>query len=96
MEPVTLALMLFKAAAAHPEAAASAVGHATRPGVIDVQKMQGSVVDLSKGILACYHRTAHFEQADLVQSPSRARRSTAPSTQLSSGSPIPACRVRAI
>jgi hypothetical protein len=69
MEPVTLALMLFKAAAAHPAAAASAVGAAARPGVIDVQKMQGSVVDLSKGVLACYHRTAHFEQTDLVQAP---------------------------
>lgn len=70
MEPISmLAYMLLKTAAANPSAAASAVSGATRPGVVDVSKVQGSFADLSKGILQCYHRTGHYEQADIVQSP---------------------------
>ena len=50
-------------------AATSALEKARAPGTVDVAKMQGSFADLSRGVLHCYHKTARFENADLVGSP---------------------------
>lgn len=66
MDPVTL---LVAALAKNPDLAASAVEAATRPGTVDVAKMQTSLVDVSRGILTCYHRTAKFRQTDIVATP---------------------------
>ncbi|MFZ6847798.1 hypothetical protein [Undibacterium sp. RuRC25W] len=66
MDPVSLLVM---ALAKNPELAASAAGAVLKPGTVDVEKMQGNLVDLSKGILTCYHRTAKFRQTDVVATP---------------------------
>lgn len=66
MDPVSLLLL---ALAKNPELAASAAATALKPGTVDLARMQDSFVDLSKGILNCYHRTAKFRQADVVDSP---------------------------
>lgn len=66
MDPITLALtFLLK----NPSFAASAVQSTSGPGKIDVAKMQGNLVDLSKGILTCYHKSAKFHQTDIVKNP---------------------------
>ena len=49
--------------------AQSTLRAATAPGVVDLAKMQSSVVDLSKGVLSCYHKTARFQIVDVVQAP---------------------------
>lgn len=66
MDPVS---MLLAAALKNPEVAASAVQAVNAPGAVDIVKMQGSLVDLSKGILKCYHKTAVFRQTDIVKTP---------------------------
>src|SRR4051812_25736760 len=53
----------------NPNATAAAANAALAPGVVDVARMQGSLVDLSQGILTCYHRTARFHQTDIVATP---------------------------
>lgn len=72
MDP-TLILTFFLQ---NPQMAASAASTAkqvatevTRPGDVDVSKMQQSLVDMSRGVLHCYHRTARFRFVDVVQSP---------------------------
>ena len=57
------------ALAKNPDLAASAAQSMTAPGTVDVAKMQGSLVDLSKGILTCYHKSAKFRQTDIVKTP---------------------------
>ncbi|MEY8688908.1 MAG: hypothetical protein AB9M53_03390 [Leptothrix sp. (in: b-proteobacteria)] len=47
----------------------AAVQNATAPGQVDVAKMHGSLADLSRGVLTCYHKTARFSQVDVVQQP---------------------------
>ena len=47
----------------------SAAERATAPGTVDVARMQGSLVDLSKGVLFCYHRTARFGTVDYLGAP---------------------------
>jgi hypothetical protein len=49
--------------------AASAAKSLTTPGTVDVARMQSSLVDLSRGILTCYHKTAKFRQTDVVKTP---------------------------
>ncbi len=66
MDPVTLLVM---ALAKNPDLAASAAQNALKPGTVDVARMQGSLADLSKGILTCYHKTAKFRQTDIVATP---------------------------
>lgn len=66
MEPVS---MLLVVALKNPEMAASAVQAVNAPGAVDIGRMQGSLVDLSKGILKCYHKTAVFRQTDIVKTP---------------------------
>ncbi len=66
MDPVS---MLLVAALKNPELAASAVNSVNAPGAVDIVRMQGSLVDLSKGILKCYHKTAVFRQTDIVKTP---------------------------
>ena len=66
MDPVSLALTFFLQ---NPQAAVSAAERATTPGTVDVARMQGSLVDLSKGVLHCYHRTARFETVDYLGAP---------------------------
>ncbi|MBI3348286.1 MAG: hypothetical protein HY020_13915 [Burkholderiales bacterium] len=66
MDPVS---MLLAAALKNPEMAASAVNAVNAPGAVDIVRMQGSLVDLSKGILKCYHKTAVFRQTDIVKTP---------------------------
>jgi hypothetical protein len=66
MDPIS---MLLAAALKNPELAASAVNSVNAPGAVDIVRMQGSLVDLSKGILKCYHKTAVFRQTDIVKTP---------------------------
>lgn len=66
MDPITL---LVTALAKNPDMAASAAQSLTIPGTVDVAKMQTSLVDLSRGILTCYHKTAKFRQTDVVKTP---------------------------
>jgi hypothetical protein len=53
----------------HPQAAASGAAHMTRPGIVDTSAMQQSFADLSRGVLNCYHRTARYVVADVIQAP---------------------------
>jgi len=53
----------------NPDAAVAGAQHLSRPGVVDVQQMKASFADLSRGILECYHRTARYQVADVVQKP---------------------------
>ena len=66
MDPVSLALTFFLN---NPSMAAAAVNKATAPGTVDVSRMQESLVDLSRGVLKCYHPTARFNSVDAVGSP---------------------------
>ncbi|RYF16285.1 MAG: hypothetical protein EOO30_11460 [Comamonadaceae bacterium] len=66
MDPVSLLVTLMMK---NPDATAAAANAALAPGVVDVARMQGSLVDLSQGILTCYHRTARFRQTDILGSP---------------------------
>ena len=66
MDPISLILI---ALAKNPDLAASAAQSMAAPGMVDVAKMQGSLVDLSKGILTCYHKSAKFRQTDIVKTP---------------------------
>jgi hypothetical protein len=66
MDPASLLLTLLMK---NPDFAASAAQSAVAPGAVDVTKMQGSLVDLSKGILTCYHKTARFRQTDIIKTP---------------------------
>jgi hypothetical protein len=66
MDPASLLLTLLMK---NPDFAASAAQNAMAPGTVDVAKMQGSLADLSKGILNCYHKTAKFRQTDIVKTP---------------------------
>ena len=53
----------------HPGAVTQGAARAARPGVVDAKAMQASFADLTKGILNCYHRTARYQVADVVQAP---------------------------
>ena len=66
MDPITLALTFLLQ---HPNVAASGVEQITRPGTVDVAQMTASFADLSRGILNCYHRTARYQVADVIQKP---------------------------
>lgn len=66
MDPITL---LVTALAKNPDMAVSVANSLTKPGTVDVAQMQTSLVDLSKGILTCYHKTAKFRQTDVVKTP---------------------------
>lgn len=66
VDPVSVLVM---ALAKNPGLAASAVETATKPGAVDVAKMQMSLADVSRGILTCYHKTAKFRQTDIVATP---------------------------
>jgi len=66
MDPVSLALTFFMQ---NPSLAMSAAEKATAPGSVDVARMQESLVDLSKGVLLCYHRTARFGAVDYIGAP---------------------------
>ena len=66
MEPISLILM---ALAKHPDVAASAARSMSTPGAVDVAKMQVSLVDMSRGVLTCYHKIAKFRQTDIVKTP---------------------------
>lgn len=66
MDAVSLLVM---ALAKNPEIVTSAAKASLKPGVVDVAKMQESLVDLSKGILTCYHKSARFRQADILGTP---------------------------
>ena len=41
----------------------------TRPGTVDVARMQSSFPELTRGILTCYHRTAKYQVAQVLESP---------------------------
>ncbi|MQA21912.1 hypothetical protein [Rugamonas rivuli] len=66
MDPITL---LVAALAKNPDTVASTAKTLTTPGTVDVVKMKTSLVDLSRGILACYHKTAKFRQTDVLTTP---------------------------
>jgi hypothetical protein len=66
VDPVSILVM---ALAKNPDLAKSAANAALKPGTVDVAKMRGSLADLSKGILNCYHKSARFRQTDIVGTP---------------------------
>ena len=53
----------------NPGQVAAGAQHLTRPGAVDTAQMSQSFADLSRGILHCYHRTARYQFADVVQTP---------------------------
>ena len=66
MDPASL---IFTFLMKNPNLAADAANTAMAPGAVNVSQMQGSLADLSKGVLTCYHRTARFRQTDVVAAP---------------------------
>ncbi len=66
MDPLSFALSMFLK---NPEMSASVAKTAAAPAVVDVGKMKASFADLSMGILQCYHKTARYQLADVVQTP---------------------------
>lgn len=66
MDPASLLLTLMMQ---NPNLAMNAAKSALTPGAVDVVRMQESLVDLSQGILYCYHRTARFRQTDIMATP---------------------------
>jgi hypothetical protein len=62
-----LSLLMKNPNVAH--SAAELAQRATAPGIVDVAKMQTSVVDLARGVVTCYHRTAHFRAVDVAPGP---------------------------
>jgi hypothetical protein len=66
MDPATLLLTLLMK---NPAAAMDTARTAMAPGGVDVVQMQGSLVDLSRGILNCYHHSARFRQTDILGTP---------------------------
>lgn len=65
MDPVSLALAVLMKSPGVTSAARSA----TSPGVVNVERMQSSLADLSREVLHCYHKTARFQTTDVVASP---------------------------
>jgi hypothetical protein len=63
MDPVTIALSLLMK---NPHMAVDMAQRATAPGIVDIAKMQGSVADLARGVLTCYHKTARFHATDVA------------------------------
>jgi len=53
----------------NPQTAAAGAAHAIRPGTVDTAVMQQSFADLTRGVLNCYHRTARYVVADVIQAP---------------------------
>ena len=66
MDPVS---MIFSFFLQNPQMAVSAAERALMPGTVNVHQMQGSLVDLSRGVLHCYHRTARFSRVDYLGAP---------------------------
>ncbi len=69
MDPVSIGLALLLKNPQVLLAAASVAGVVAAPAAVDIAKMQGSIADLSKGVLLCYHKTARFHLSDVVQAP---------------------------
>lgn len=67
MDPVTIALSLLMKNPNVAHSAAEVAQRATAPGIVDVAKMQTSVADLARGVIACYHKTARFRSVDVGQ-----------------------------
>lgn len=53
----------------NPDLAAESAKEIGKPGTVDVAKMKSSFADLSRGILNCYHKTARYQYADVVEKP---------------------------
>jgi hypothetical protein len=66
VDPVTIALSLLMKNPNVAHSAADLAERATAPGIVDVAKMQTSVVDLARGVIACYHKTARFRAVDVA------------------------------
>ncbi len=66
MDPISLAISFFMQ---NPQMAMSATERALAPGIVNVAQMQGSLVDLSRGVLHCYHRTSRFARVDYLGAP---------------------------
>ena len=66
---VDLASLLLTVMMKNPNATMAAADAALAPGAVDVAAMQDSLVDLSRGILHCYHKSARFHQTDILGSP---------------------------
>jgi hypothetical protein len=66
MDLVTLAFTFLMQ---NPGKAVAGAQHLARPGAVDVAQMKESFADFSRGILNCYHRTARYQIAQVLQSP---------------------------
>lgn len=66
MDPITLAFTFLMQ---NPDKVVAGAQHLTRPGTVDVTQMKTSFADLSRGILTCYHRTARYQLADVLERP---------------------------
>jgi hypothetical protein len=66
MDPISI---IFAFAMKNPEMAASIAKSTTKPAVVDASKLQMSFADMSKEILKCYHKSARYDVADVVQAP---------------------------
>ena len=66
MDIITLALTFLLE---KPDAAAAFAKSVTRPGEVQISTLRESFADLARGILHCYHRTARYQQADVLEKP---------------------------
>ena len=66
MDPQTI---IFLLQLLKPPSPPADVGNISRPSTVDVAALQSSFADLSRGILHCYHPSARYQLADVVQKP---------------------------
>jgi hypothetical protein len=65
MEPISTMLLSF--ILQNPQSVSAGVEKMTRPGTPNVAVMQQSFADFSRGVLNCYHKTARYQVADVIQ-----------------------------
>jgi hypothetical protein len=61
---MSLAALAVSILMKNPNLGAEALKNVTAPGVVDTRKMHTSIVDLSRGVLTCYHKSARFQRVD--------------------------------
>ena len=68
MDPHTL-MLLLQLLSKEPPSPPTNVGNVSPPSTVDVAALQSSFADLARGILHCYHPSARYQLADIVQEP---------------------------
>lgn len=66
MDLISLALTFFLK---NPEITTEGLRQATKPGMINTERMASSFADLSREVLRCYHKSARFKDANILEQP---------------------------